>query len=255
MTITALIVDDERPAREELKRFLAAESDFRVMDEAEDGEEALQMVRRLQPQVVFLDIRMPKKDGLEVASELVGMDHPPLVVFVTAFDAHAIEAFELNALDYILKPYDQPRFQKALAKVRATLQDHERARQKTASLKTYVEGARPVTLVGHKRNSRDKILIQQPNVLYLHVKLTEITIRTVNGEEYLLNSTLRALLPTLDPNRFQQTHRAYIVNIEQVEKVSPLFSGNFKLTLKDPAGTSIPLSRRYARKLKQFLNW
>ena len=254
MAISALVVDDERPAREELKRFLAQEADFNVIGEAEDGEVAVQAVMRLAPKVIFLDIRMPKKDGLEVAGELVQMPNPPVIVFVTAFDEHAIEAFELNALDYILKPYDQTRLQKTLGKIRNSIEDGQRAREKNTSLRTYLE-SRPASLVGRKRNSRDKILIQQSNVLYFHVKLTEVIARTVTGEEYMLNSTLRDLLAKLDANRFQQVHRAYIVNIEQVEKVSPLFSGNFKLGLKDTAHTDVPLSRRYARKLKQFLNW
>jgi len=255
MTIPTIVVDDELPARNEFKRFLAAEPDFHLVGEAQDGDEALEVVKRLKPQAVFLDIHMPKKDGLEVAGELSGLDRPPLVVFVTAFDQYAIEAFELNALDYILKPFDQERFGKACGRVRHALQNETVAKEKLAQLRAYLAQGKPVTVVGHRRNSRDRILVPQANVLFFHVELTDVTVHTVGGEDLLVNSNLRSLLGTLDPSRFQQTHRAYIVNLDQVEKVTPLFSGNFKLILKDPARTSIPLSRRYARKLKQFLKW
>ena len=251
----AFIVDDEIPARNELKRFLELETGFEVVGEAADGETALDSIRRLKPAIVFLDIHIPKLSGLEVAKQLSKFEEPPLVIFVTAFDEYAIQAFEVNAIDYILKPYDQERFKKACAKARRVVQDHSLAKSKLTSLSRYLEKGRPLKIVGHRRKSKDRVFIHPQDVLYFHVQLTEVTARLMGGEELLVHATLKSLLDAIDPNRFQQIHRAYIVNLDQVAKVTPLFSGNFELILKDSAATRIPLSRRFARKLKKLLKW
>lgn len=249
------IVEDEIPARNELRRFLQNEKDFEVVGEAADGDEALNEINRLSPALVFLDIHIPKRNGLEVAAALAGFETPPLVVFVTAYDQYAIQAFELNALDYLLKPYDEARFKKTCEKIRRTLRNRPQFKEKLISLRDYLEKGKPPKIVGRRRNSRDRAFIHLDEVLYFHVQLTETAASLTSGEKLLVNATLRSLLDMLDPARFQQTHRAYIVNLDQVEKIAPLFSGNFKLVLKDPAKTTIPLSRRYSQKLKRFLKW
>ena len=253
--IPTIIVEDEAPARNELKRFLHREGDFEIIGEAADGEEALTAIGRLKPKVIFLDIHLPKLSGLEVANRLAKLPAPPLVVFVTAFDKYAIQAFEANAVDYILKPYDQDRFVKTSAKIRNALQDQSIIKEKLASLSRYLDKEKPLKITGRLRRSRDRVFIHPRDVLYFRAELTEVTTRLTSGDELLVNTTLKSLLEMLDPNQFQQTHRAHIVNLDQVEKVVPLFSGNFNLVLKDPAKTTVPLSRRYARKLKKLLKW
>jgi two-component system LytT family response regulator/two-component system response regulator LytT len=243
--IKALIVDDEPLARSELKRFLQWESDFEVAGEAANGEEA----------IVFLDIHFPGLIGLDVAHILSEFQTPPVVVFVTAYDQYAIQAFEANALDYILKPYDEIRFKKACARVRQALSSQSQSKERLDSLKSYLEGGKPLKILGHKRNSRDRVFIHPNEVLYFHVELTEVTAHLTNGEEFLVNATLKALFDMLDPTKFQQTNRAFVVNLDHVEKVSPLFNGNFELILKNAAREPIPLSRRYASKLRKFLKW
>ncbi|OGX04028.1 MAG: hypothetical protein A3G87_09355 [Omnitrophica bacterium RIFCSPLOWO2_12_FULL_50_11] len=253
--IGALIVDDETPARNELKRFLEKEADFKIVGEAQDGEEALSAIRRLRPQVVFLDIHIPKQSGLQVATALSELKTPPLVVFITAYDQYAIQAFELSAVDYILKPYDGTRFKSACQKVRQVVGDEVQVRDQLSNLRDYLERSKPLQILGHRRNSRDRIFIHPNDVLYFRVKLTEVTAHLSNGEELILNATLKLLFDMLDPSHFQQAHRSYIVNLGQVEKVRPLFGGNCELVLKNSIHSTVPLSRRYARKLKKFLKW
>lgn len=253
--IEALIVDDETPARNELKRFLEKEADFKIAGEAQDGEEALAAVKRLKPHVVFLDIHIPKQTGLQVAQALSELDTPPLVVFITAYDQYAIQAFELSAVDYILKPYDAARFKNACDKVRHVVSDQVQVRDRLTNLRNYLERSKPLQILGHRRNSRDRIFIHPNDVLYFHVQLTEVTAHLANGEELILNTTLKSLFDMLDPSLFQQAHRSYVVNLDQVEKVRPLFGGNCELVLKNSSHGTVPLSRRYARKLKKFLKW
>ncbi|MBI4358912.1 MAG: response regulator transcription factor [Candidatus Omnitrophica bacterium] len=253
--IQTLIVDDEAPARNELRRFLQSEADFYLVGEALDGEEALSAIKNLKPAVVFLDIHIPKINGLEIASMLAEFETPPFIVFVTAYDQYAIQAFEMNALDYILKPYDEARFKKACDKARAAVGHRALIKQQLGSLRNYLQAAKPLKLLGHKRNSRERVFIHPNEVLYFHVELTEVIAKMVNGEELLVNASLKSLLELLDPIRFQQTHRAFVVNLDQVEKVVPLFAGSHKIVLKSPQSLSIPLSRRYAQKLKKLLRW
>ena len=253
--ISTFIVDDETPARDELKRFLQTEADFKLVGEAKDGSEALQGIQTAHPHVVFLDIHMPELNGLEVASKLSEMEHPPFIVFVTAYDQYAIRAFEVNALDYILKPYDRDRFIKTCEKVREALKDRSAVKEQLISLRTYLEEGKPLKITGRKRSSKDKVFIHQGDVLYFHVKLTEVSAHMKNGDELLVNATLKSLMPMLDSNRFQQAHRAYVVNLDQIEKVSPLFGGNYTIFLKGGTAAQIPMSRRYAQKLKKLLKW
>jgi DNA-binding LytR/AlgR family response regulator len=251
--ITALIVDDEPLAREELSGLIAEHRDFTVAAFA-SGEEALQVLGEKPTDVVFLDIEMPGLTGLEVASHLATWEQPPLVVFATAYHQYAIEAFEANAIDYLLKPYDPERLAKTLDRIRQHLaQGAASSREKLASLEDYlIRKGNLQKLVGHRRNSKDRIVIDPAQVSYFHAELSEVRAR-LGEEELIVNSTLKELLARLDPARFAQTHKAYIVNLDKVEKVAPMFSGNFQITLKGPSRSTLPLSRRYARSLKERL--
>jgi DNA-binding LytR/AlgR family response regulator len=253
--IRTLVVDDETPARNELKRFLKIEPDFALIGEAADGETALEEIRRLKPQVVFMDIHMPKMNGLEVASALLKADVPPLVIFVTAYDEHAIEAFDVNAVDYVLKPFDRERFKKSCARIRRTLDDRKDVKSKLVALNQYLAKQKLPNLVGCRRNTKDKIFIHPQEVYYFHAKLTEVIAHMQDHSELIVNAPLKEVQEMLDPEQFQQTHRAFIINLARVEKVSPAFSGNFEVTMKGLEKTKIPLSRRHAKKLRKILNW
>jgi DNA-binding LytR/AlgR family response regulator len=163
--IKALIVDDEQPARMELKRFLAGETDFSLVGEAQNGDEAVQFIKSLQPHVVFLDIEIPGLNGLEVAQILAQLRTPPVIVFVTAYNQYAVQAFEANALNYVLKPYDQARFQEVCERIRRTLSNEPQAKEKLDSLRSYLEAGKPLQILGHKRDSKDHVFIYANNVL------------------------------------------------------------------------------------------
>ncbi len=253
--IRTFIVDDEKPARQELERLLKSHLDFEMVGEAADGAEAIDSIQMLNPDVVFLDIHMPKVDGLAVAAEISKMEAPPFIVFVTAFDEHAIKAFEVNAVDYILKPYDQHRLDKACQKIRNALRDKALIKERLSKFGRFLEEEKTLKILGRYRKSNERVFIHLQEVLYFHVRLTDVSAYLINGQELLVNVTLKSLLKTLKPDQFQQVHRSYIVNLDQVEKVSPLFSGNYDLLLKGVSGVHIPLSRRYARKLKRIMKW
>ena len=251
--IRILIADDEPLASEALKRLVLADKECQVVGTAANGEEALRLVESQDPQAIFLDIDMPGLNGLEVASRLAQWEHPPRVVFATAHNEYAMDAFDLSAIDYVLKPYQPERIQKALNRLKDVLKGGGGFRDRLIALEdTLIRKGMLKKLAGHRRNSKERIVLDPAEVLYFQVRLSEVFAYQESGE-LIVRSTLKELLENLDASQFAQTHKAYLVNVGKVEKVAPLFSGNFEITLKDPKRTKIPLSRRYAQGLKTLL--
>lgn len=251
--IKVIIVDDEILAREDLGRLIREDKDFKIVGEAANGQAGLNLIREEAPDVVFLDIEMPRLNGLEVASRLTEWENPPLVVFATAYHQHALKAFEKNAIDYVLKPYDPLRLKKTIRRIRDLLDERVPMRDKLTSLEDYlIEKGTIKKLVGHKRNTKERIVIHPDEVYYFHARYSEVEAH-LESQELMVNTTLKQIPAILADRRFAQTHKAYIVNLDKVDKVSPLFSGNFQITLKAPKTEKIPLSRRYARKIKSLL--
>lgn len=252
--IKVLVADDEPLAREELSRLINATPDFRVTAEAASGREVLQKIAQGGVDVTFLDIEMPRLTGLEVAGILSESERPPLVVFATAYDHYAIEAFEANAIDYILKPYEPARLQKTLERIRHALQtESSHAREKLISLDHYFAAqGKLLKIVGVRRNSKDRIVVNPSDVYYFYAHYAQVLAR-LKDSELIVNATLKELNAGLDPARFAQTHKGYIVNLERIAKLSPLFSGNYEITLEDANLPKVPLSRRYAKNLKTRL--
>jgi DNA-binding LytR/AlgR family response regulator len=244
------IVDDELMARNELKRLLAEEKDFEIVGEAIDGQHALDAIESLNPDVVFLDIHIPKITGIEVAAALAQKAIVPVIVFVTAYDRYAIQAFDVNAVDYILKPYDQERLHRACEKVRKTVSERQDGKGQLDGLLHYLSQQKLRNLIGHRRGSKDRIFINPADVIYFNINLDDVVAFLKDGQELIVSGTLKSLLDQLDPATFQQTHRAYIVNLDYIEKLAPLFGGNFEVILKDPKRTKLPLSRRFAQKFR-----
>jgi len=255
--IPVLIVDDEPLARDELSRLILEDGSFEVAAQAGSGEEALAKLKADESiRVVFLDIDMPGPSGLQVASRLSDWPDPPLVVFATAYNQYAVEAFETSAIDYILKPYDPERLKKTFAKIKHSTGRKGESREKLQALDQHLVQKQIIKkLVGHERNRKDRILIHPEEVYFFHARFTEVTAR-LKDRDLVVNATLKDLLLCLDAERFAQTHKAYIVNLDKVEKVSPMFSGNFEVSLRGIADVKIPLSRRYSRQVKSLLgNW
>ncbi|HKE95609.1 MAG TPA: response regulator [Povalibacter sp.] len=234
--IRALIVDDEAPARDKLRRALGEHRDITIVGEAGNGLQAAEAIETLRPDVVWLDIQMPGLTGLEVAAQLEPQD-APLIVFVTAFDEHAVAAFDLNAVDYLLKPYDDERLLRSLTRVRE--------RQGTAARSPAIRIAR------HQTGVSDRLLVPQGERLQL---IDSVAIHWLEADDnyvhvhtaaqhYLLRRTLQDLLAQLGEQRFVRIHKSAAVNVAEIQSLTPLFKGDYELQLR--SGHSLRLSRRY----------
>lgn len=250
--IRALVVDDEPLVRERLRTLLSAHADVQVVGERGDGPSALEAFRELAPDVVFLDIQMPGLSGLEVAETWRTEGSLPVIVFVTAFDQFALEAFRLNALDYLTKPIDPERFTEALDRVRALLLKPNR---------TELDQRLQAMLDMHERRQavRPHIVVRE-NDRYLLVPTTEIHSLEATGNyvclhcekgQHILRSTLSAVEAKLDPERFLRTHRSWIVNLEQVREAQPWAKGTWILLTK--SGLKIPVGQQYRESLQKIL--
>jgi two-component system LytT family response regulator len=240
--IRALLADDEAPARDKLARWLADVEDVSVVAQCTDGIAAAESIERLRPDVAFLDIRMPALTGLEVAAQLEPRA-APLIVFVTAFDEHAIKAFDLSAVDYLLKPYDRERLTRTLVRVRSRL-DAVPARVSAVAVARAQMIQAPDRLlvpVGEKLQLIDTATIDwlEADDNYVHVH--------TGTREYLLRRTLQDLLEQLGGERFVRIHKSAAVSVAAIQTLSPLFKGDYELTLR--TGHALRVSRRFKEDL------
>ena len=247
------MVDDEQLARDELCFLLAQAGGVEVVGQAANGVEAIDALERLRPDVVFLDIQMPGLSGFEVARHVVARELPCHVVFVTAFDQYALEAFEVNAIDYLLKPVETARLDQALQRVRRRVETE-------APLNEHIE--KIVKLVGDRQQRRGQIavkvgerflLVQTDEVIY--ASLNGDTISIVTGQVAGTSNyrTLDELQARLDPDVFWRVHRSHLVNINKIKEIVPWFSRNYILRMKDGKATEIPVSRSQTKRLRDYL--
>jgi len=244
-----LIVDDEAPARERLKRLLADVEGVELVGEAADGLQAVGMIEGLGPDLVLLDIQMPGMDGFEVIEALAD---PPSIIFVTAYDEYAIRAFEVNALDYLLKPYSRARLEQAVRRAEAALDEGEAF---AARLEPLLES---LAALGHYLTrlavwDRDRIrVLDIDRVDWIGTEGEEV-VAHVGEDAYPVRRNLAELAARLDPATFFRAHRSAIVNLDRVQEVIPWFKGSHKLRLT--TGAEVDLSRRRARALREILGW
>ena len=241
-----LIVDDEPLACERLRTLLATERDVELVGEFHDGCSAAEAIRKLGPDLVFLDVQMPEMDGFAM---LESLPIPPAVIFVTAFDQFAIRAFEVCALDYLLKPFDRERFSKALARGRAEC-DRRSASDLGARLQSLL-----AELQGRKQYIDRLVVRSGGRVLFLRVDELDWIESAGNyvrlhagAEEYLYRETMSRMETSLDPSRFARIHRSTIVNVERVKELHPMFRGDYTVILRD--GRRLTLSKAYRERLK-----
>lgn len=251
MKYTALIVDDEPLARRSLRKYLKSFPEFTVIGECGDGVSAVAAVRQRRPDLLFLDIQMPESDGFQVLAEL-GQEEMPATIFVTAYERHALQAFEAHALDYLLKPFSEDRFRDALLHARRALESGTRqaqARQLTALLeqmtkkREYVERI-PVPSQGRFifLNVRDLDWITaEGNYLRLHS----------NGTSYLIRGSMSEMESKLDPAKFMRIHRSTIIHLERIREVQPWFRGYHRVIMTN--GQELKLSRHQKDKLRLLL--
>jgi two-component system LytT family response regulator len=236
-----LIVDDERLARNELRRLLEAYPRIEIVGEAANSEEALEKIDQLGPELLFLDIQMPGKNGFELLSSIEG--NVPDVIFTTAYDEYALKAFEFNALDYLLKPIDSTRLAEAINKVE-DYQQHEIKRKENVKLLT----------------TEDQVFVKDGEKCWF-VKLGKIRLFESMGnyvrlhfddQKPLILKSLNALDEKLDPHAFFRANRKHIINLQWIEKIEPWFSGGLQVTLK--GGEKIEISRRQAIRFKEMMS-
>jgi two-component system response regulator LytT len=260
MDLKAVLVDDEQLARDELGYLLEQIGGVEVLGQAGNGLEALTTIERLQPDVVFLDVQMPGLTGFEVARRLVGARAAAQIVFVTAYDQHAIEAFEVNAVDYLLKPVDQTRLELAVDRARRRVASDRPAEPTTnvssAVLEKIIEG------VAERQSRRDRLaikvgerflLVQSTEIIYASLADEGITVVTSQYAGTSNYRTLDELHERLDPTVFWRVHRSHLVNINKIKEIVPWFSRNYILRMKDEKTTEIPVSRTHTRRLREYL--
>lgn len=262
VAITALIVDDEPLARQELMYLLESEDGVDVVGQGSNGIEAVELIRERKPEVVFLDVQMPGLDGFAVLKKLIEKKaEMPQVVFATAFDQYAVRAFEVNAVDYLLKPFDRKRVLKTLEKVRARLAGSadSAGEAKLDALLKLMEArtaaqAKPSTGKVVVRALGRLLLVDQKEICFASIEGGAISVvtRGVEGESNC--RTLEELMEQLDPEAFWRAHRSFIVNIQHIREVVPWFKSSYQLRMDDPKKTEIPVSRAQTKRLRELFN-
>jgi DNA-binding LytR/AlgR family response regulator len=249
VAIRTLIVDDEAPARERLKRLLAGIQGVELAGEAADGAQAVELIETLAPDLILLDIQMPGLDGFGV---LEALDDPPPVIFVTAYDEYAIRAFEVNAVDYLLKPFSRARLEKAVVRIQeARLQERSSASKLRLLVESLAAQGRYLTRLAVRDRDRIRVL-DVGDVDWIGVQDEQVIVY-VGEESYPIRRTLAELEARLDPAAFFRAHRSAIVNLDRVQEVIPWFKGSHKLRLI--TGAEVDLSRTQARALRKILEW
>ncbi|MGC9291642.1 MAG: LytR/AlgR family response regulator transcription factor [Acidobacteriaceae bacterium] len=284
--IRAIIVDDEQLARDELDYLLQRVGDVEIVAQGKNGIEAIEMVRTHQPDVVFLDVQMPALDGFGVLKKLLekGRKTPlPSIVFATAFDQYAVRAFEVNAIDYVLKPFEEPRIRQAIAKVRRKLADLSATNSVPAlnaeasassgrsmderldTLVRLLEEQRPAppqaTLAARGaaakvvlRVSGRMLLVDQRDICFASIEEGAISVVTNTLEGHANCRTLEELLEMLSPELFWRAHRSFVVNVQHIQEVVPWFKSSYQLRMDDRRHTEVPVSRAQTKRLRELFN-
>ena len=261
MDLRAVVVDDEQLARDELGYLLGRLGGVEIIGQAGNGVEALGTIARLQPDVVFLDVQMPGLTGFEVARRLLETRASAEIIFVTAYDQHAIEAFEVNAVDYLLKPVEQARLEVAVDRARRRMAvehafDRSGAGVDTAQLEKIIE------IVAERQSRRERLaikigerfmLVQAEDVIYASLRDDGIAVVTDHHAGTSNYRTLDELQDRLDSKVFWRVHRSHLVNINKIKEIVPWFSRNYILRMKDAKTTEIPVSRTQTKRLREYL--
>ena len=249
----AVVVDDEQPAREELCFLLGQIEGVKVVGQADNGVSALTLIDDVEPHVAFLDVQMPGLTGFEVARILLDKSSPAHLVFVTAYDQYAVDAFDVNAVDYLLKPVEQGRLDQAIQRVRHRMALAQPRDERLDRL---------VRLMADRQGRRDQLalkvgdrflLVQADDVIYASLDGDTIQIATAQLVGTSNYRTLDELQARLDPDVFWRVHRSHLVNINKIKEIVPWFSRNYMLRMKDGKATEIPVSRSQTKRLRDYL--
>ncbi|MDC7126421.1 MAG: LytTR family DNA-binding domain-containing protein [Spirochaetales bacterium] len=247
--LEAVIVDDEKPARDRIREMLSTNKQLEIIGEAEDGIMAVELIERLQPQLVLLDIQMPRLDGFGVIRAL---DNPPVIIFTTAYDQYAIKAFEVNAIDYLLKPFSRGRLETSIEKALQRLSEKSAESNNIEGLlKTLTEQKRYMERIAVKADGR--IFVIDANQIDTIIAEDGLNFIIIGERRYNTNFTLAEFQKQLNPEIFFRAHRSAIVNLTRIKEIIPWFSGSYKVKLS--TGAEVDLSRTQASELKKIIKW
>ena len=256
MSLSAVIIDDEQLARDELAYLLKTVDDVDVVAQGKNGVEAINLIREHNPDLVFLDVQMPGLDGFGVIKKLLDKKITlPKIVFATAFDQYAVKAFEVNAVDYLLKPFDRKRVAQSVQRARAKKDPASSSSDKLETLVRMLESQQPQTSKILLKAGGRLFLVNQKDICHASIEDGVISVATggPNGMEGQSNCrTLEELLDSLDPNLFWRAHRSYLVNINHIKEVVPWFKSSYQLRMDDKKQTEIPVSRAQTRRLREL---
>lgn len=249
--ISVLVVDDEQLARDEIAFLFKDFADFEILSFASNGLEAIELIERLEPDVVFLDVQMPGLDGLGVVKRLQEKDIPlPYFVFATAFDTYAVEAFRLEACDYLLKPIDKGRLGRTLDRIRRLSEERGRSTPVKATVGGAEASAARSKIVVKASNRH--LIVDAQDLVYATIDDGLITVVTTTVEGESNYRTIEELQSALDPAMFWRVHRSYLVNINRIREVIPWFKSSFQLKMDDKRGTEVPVSRVQTKRLREL---
>jgi two-component system response regulator LytT len=262
MAINTIIVDDERPARDELAFLLKSFPEISLIAQGKNGLEAVTLVKEHEPDLLFLDVQMPGLDGIGVIKKLVERKlRVPEIIFATAYDHYAVHAFEVSAVDYVLKPFDKARIAKAIQRAKKHIEANDTAAERLENLANQVGGpspAVPKSMAGTpvkllvKSQSR-LILVDAEDMIFASIEDGAITICGKEIEGSSNYRTIDELAAALDPSTYWRPHRSYLVNINHIQEVVPWFKSTYVLKMNDKRATEIPVSRAQTKRLRELL--
>ncbi|QIZ10856.1 response regulator [Priestia megaterium] len=247
--LKAFIVDDEPLARDELTYLLKRSKQIEIMGESDSVESSFEKISNLELDVIFLDIQLADESGIEIASLVNKLDHPPLIVFATAFDEYALKAFELNAVDYILKPFDEKRVLQTIEKLYKLIEYKKQAIPFSIQKNNFVnERSEKLAITIDEKI----VIVNISDILYIGTNEGKTVIATGNSK-YSVSDTLITFERKLQHSSIIRVHRAYLVNVDAIIEIEPWFNSTYNLIMKD--GEKVPVSRTYTKELKQLLGF
>ena len=255
MSINTIIVDDEKPAREELAFLLKAFPEINLIGQGKNGLDAVNLIKEHSPDLVFLDVQMPGLDGFGVLKKLVERKvKVPHVVFATAFDHYAVQAFDVNAVDYVLKPFDKARIAKAIQRARREIETQVSPTERLEQLVNQLGAAKQATSPSKilVKSQQRLLLVDAEDLIFASIEggLISVVARDVEGSSNY--RTLEELFDALESESFWRSHRSYLVNIHHIKEVVPWFKSSYQLRMDDRKHTEVPISRVQTRRLREL---
>jgi DNA-binding LytR/AlgR family response regulator len=252
MTMKALIVDDEYPARMELRFHLSQFADIEIIGEATNAREALRLIAALDYDVIFLDVQMPGMTGIDLVRQLKGREPMPKVVFVTAYDSYAVPAFEMRAVDYLLKPFESERLAETVQRLREVVGSTAPSEPEDEAPRLVEKKAVALSFLLAEKEEK-QIPVPLAEIVYIYSEGYNVFVQT-HADRLTTKCTLQELTERLPGDQFFRSHRSYLVNILQVKELSPYFNGAYLLKLKDKDSSEVIVSRSNVKRMKELFS-